>query len=547
MEPRTESLHAAHKALQRRDWPRALRAFEAAEDGEHPLGPDDLAAYSDAAWWLGRNDDALSLSKAAYRGFLADARAMEAAEAALDVAVIHFLRGDEPVAVGWVGRAAHLAHEVPEGPLHGYLLYLTEVEAGLGSPDPTAAIEAARQVQRFGERFDDPGLLAAGLNGEGRGLLRVSRVAEGIARLDESMVTVLEGRLTPELAGNLYCNTIAACYEVGDVSRMARWTELAMQWVGSLPAAVLFGGICRVHQTQLLVLRGEWGRAESEALQVTADLASISVANVAEAWYVVGECRRLRGSNAGAASAYGEAHVRGRDPQPGHALLRLQVGDVHGAITTIRTALAAADPWKRPAMNAALVEIGLAAGRVDEARIAAQELTQTAETLRTSGLTAMATSARGAVVLAAGEADDALGVLRDACRQWYELGAGYDAARVCVLLARAYAALDDKTSAGAEFERAEDVFTRLGAAPALAGLTELRGDRPTPGGLTGRELEVLRLVAAGWSNLRIAEELFISDRTVARHLSNIFRKLGVASRTQAARFALDAGLVRSAR
>lgn len=545
MDATTRLLRTGRQAYERHEWREACDTFDAVPD-DHAFEPDDLMAYSDAAWWLGRNDDALRLSEAAYQGYLEADRPAEAAEAAVEVAVIHGLRGDGPVAAGWVGRALHLAEDLPEGPLHGYLLYLTGVDAELGASDPSGAIGAAQQVQQLGRRFGDPNLVAAGLNGEGRALLRAGRVAEGMARIDEAMVTVLDGDLTPDIAGNLYCNTIAACYEVADLARMARWTELALSWVESLPAAVLFGGICRVHQTQLLVLHGKWARAESEALRVVDDLATISVANVAEAWYVVGECRRLRGDHVGAEAAYRESHARGRDPQPGQALLRLQAGDVHGAASSIRSALAAAEPWRRPAICAAAVEIGLAAGHGDDARAAAQELVATADRLGTSGLTALAVTAHGAVALHDGDGD-ALGVLRDACRQWYELGAEYEAARVCLLLARAYAALDDATSTAAELDRAQAVFERLGSTPGLGEVAALRGGRPAPGGLTEREIEVLLLVAEGRSNRGIADELFISDRTVARHVSNIFRKLGVESRTEAARFAVDHGLVRAAR
>ena len=124
-------------------------------------------------------------------------------------------------------------------------------------------------------------------------------------------------------------------------------------------------------------------------------------------------------------------------------------------------------------------------------------------------------------------------MLRDACRRWHELGAAYDAASTCVRLAEAYRALGDEASAAAEVARAEATYERLGA------------HRPvpeSPGGLTRRECEVLVLVADGRSNREIGESLFISNRTVARHLTNIFHKIGVTSRTQAARYAIDHGL-----
>ena len=236
-----------------------------------------------------------------------------------------------------------------------------------------------------------------------------------------------------------------------------------------------------------------------------------------------------------AADAYDEAHARGRDPQPGRALLRLQEGDPAGAATSVRVAMAAVapDPLRRAPLCAAAVEIAVAAGRLDDAAAAASELAETASTYATSGLEAMAAAARGAVLLAEDRAEEALPVLRDACRRWQELGAAYDAAGTCVRLAEAYRALDDDASAAAEVARAEAMYERLGAhrpAPDL------------PDGLTRREWEVLSLVADGRSNREIGERLYISDRTVARHLTNIFFKIGVTSRTQAARYAIDHGL-----
>jgi DNA-binding NarL/FixJ family response regulator len=292
--------------------------------------------------------------------------------------------------------------------------------------------------------------------------------------------------------------------------------------------------MCRVHRAQLQLLRGEWDDAERNALQVGADLDANRIDYAAEAWYVVAETRRLRGDPR-AGQAYDEAHARGRDPQPGRALLRLREGDPAGAATSVRAAMAAVgpDPLRRATLCAAAVEIAVAAGRLDHAAAAASELVATATTYATSGLEAMATRARGAVLLAEGRAEEALPVLRDASRRWHELGAAFDAAGTCVLLAAAYRALGDEESATTEMARAEATFERLGAHRPGQGL---------PDGLTRRECEVLTRVADGLSNRQIADALYISDRTVARHLTNIFTKIGVTSRTQAARYAMDHGM-----
>jgi DNA-binding NarL/FixJ family response regulator len=427
--------------------------------------------------------------------------------------------------------------EIPECPVHGYLLHVTEVEANLAAGQPVEAADAARRLQDLGRRLDRPDLIALGLNGEGRALIRSGHVVDGLRLLDEAMVTVLDGRLDPFASGTLFCHTIATCHAVADIRRMSRWIDLTEQWLATLPAAAAFGSMCQVHRAQLQLLRGEWDEAERNALQVATDLDANRVDYAAEAWYVVAEARRLRG-DPNTAEAYGEAHARGRDPQPGRALLRLQVGDQVGATTSVRAAMAAVgpDPLRRAPLCSAAVEIALAAERLDDAVAAAAELAATAATYATSGLQAMAAGARGAVLLAEGRAAEALAVLRDAYRRWHELGAAYEAAGTCVRLAVAYRALGDEASAAAEVARAEATYELLGAR---------RPRRELPDGLTRREGEVLTLVAEGQSNREIAEALYISDRTVARHLTNIYTKIGVTSRTRAARYAIDRGMTSS--
>lgn len=532
MDERSTTLTRARHAYAAQDWVTAAAHFDATAADR--LSPDDLAAYADAAWWLGRVEDNRRLNAAACGAFMADSRPVEAAWAAAMLGISHLGLGDEPQGMGWIGRAGRLLEGIPESPVHGFLLHITEVESSLMAGRPAAAVDAARRMQGLGRRLDQPDLMAMGLNGEGRALIASGLVVEGLKLLDEAMVTVLDGRLSAFVSGTLYCHTIATCREISDIRRMSRWVDLNEQWLASLPAAVAFGSMCRVHRAQLQLLRGEWDEAERSAMQVGADLDANRVDYAAEAWYVVAEARRLRGDPS-AADAYDEAHARGRDPQPGRALLRLQEGDPAGASTSVRAAVAAVGPdrLRRAPLHAAAVEIAVAAGRLDDAAAAASELAETASMYATSGLEAMAAAAHGTVLLAENRAEEALPVLRDACRRWHELGGAYDAAGTCVRLAEAYRALGDEASAAAEVAQAEATYERLGAH---------QRPRELPHGLTRRECEVLTLVADGRSNRQIGEALYISDRTVARHLTNIFTKIGVTSRTQAARYAMDTGI-----
>jgi DNA-binding NarL/FixJ family response regulator len=537
-----EVLEAARDAYRRHDWAGARVRFAAARAAGE-LAAGDLDALADAAWWLGDVAEASAVLEEAYRRHLDGGAPRPAAMAAIGIAVNAFLGGDGVVGSGWLGRAQRLLRDEPEHVEHGYLRYL-ELEGDLAGGDPAAVVAAARRVRDIGRRHADPNLVAAGDLFEGRALVKQGDMAEGMALLDEAMLAVLSGELDPEWAGNIYCHLMAAFHELADVRRAAEWTEATSRWLAGLPAAVLFTGICRVHRSQVMTRKGAWAQAEREAALVCQDLADLHVAGAAEGHYQLGELRRLRGDLAGAEAAYRRAHGLGRDPQPGLALLRLAQGRTATAAASIRAALTAAvhDRLARAQLCAAQVEIALAAGDAETAGRACDELTTTASTYGSSGLEAAALQARGALLLAGGRVEAALPTLRAACRRWRELDAPYDAARVRLLLAEAYRALGDADAATRELDAAEAAFERLGATLDAAGIAALRGRPALPGGLTGREAEVLALVAAGRSNREIAEALVLSPKTVARHLSNIFAKLGVTSRTQAAAYAYEHGL-----
>jgi DNA-binding CsgD family transcriptional regulator len=547
MDEVTGVLEAARDAYRRRDWARARERFTAAQAASE-LAPGDLEALGDAAWWLGEFEEASAALEEAYRRHLDEGRPGQAAMAAIGVAVNHFLRGDGVVGSGWVGRAQRLLRDQPESTEHGYLLYL-ELEGALDAGDAAAVTGDARRVRDIGRRHADANLVTAGNLFEGRMLVKQGRMAEGMALLDEAMLAVLSGELGPEWAGNIYCHLMAAFHELADVRRAAEWTEATARWLAGLPAAVLFTGICRVHRSQVLQRKGAWTQAEREAALVCQDLAELHVAGAAEGHYQVGEIRRLRGDLGGAEAAYRDAHRLGRDPQPGLALLRLAQGRAEAAAASVRAALTAVghDRLARARLCAAQVEIALAAGATETARQAAEELEQTASTYGSSGLEATALQARGAILLAEPRLEAALPTLRAACRRWQELDAPYDAARVRLLLAAAYQALGDTDAALLELDAAEAVFERLGAVLDAAVIPALRGRPVLPDGLTRREAEVLALVAAGRTNREIAATLVLSQKTVARHLSNIFVKIGVASRTQAAAYAYEHGLARPTR
>jgi ATP/maltotriose-dependent transcriptional regulator MalT len=536
-------LRGARLAYARRDWPAAYDDLKRLHERDG-LGTDDLYALGDAAWWLGLIRETLTLSEQCHQRFLDEGRLDRAATSALDIGFAWFLRGEPMLGSAWMGRAQRLLDGQPEGEQHGFLRWLGFDEA-LGRGDLDAALAIARDVQGRADRLGSVQLRTLGLLGEGTVAVRRGELEHGFTLLDEAMLPVIAGELRPEEAGYIYCQMIALCCEVADLERARHWTAVTQRWCESMASAVMFLGICRLHRIQLMRFGGDWATARSEVATACDELAEMNVSIVAEAHYEQGELRRLADDHQGAAAAYGRAAELGRDPEPGRSLLALATGDPTGALSSIRRALADAGdaPFRRAPLLAALVEIAVAAGDAASATEASAQLDAIARTYPTSGFTAAAAAARGRMLLLQGELDAALSSLTDACRRYLALRSPYETARVRLLLAEAYLALGDDT-AGAELDEAARTFTRLGPASLLERVEALR--RPTtPGGLTSREIEVLRCVAAGRTNKETATELVISDRTVARHLANVYVKLGVSTRTAAAAWAAEHGVVAS--
>lgn len=538
-----QCLNVARDAFARGDWGAAFEAFQAARAlGDLPA--DDWFALADSAWWLGLVDESLNAWEEAYRLYLRGAQPRRAAMSAMYLAAHSSERGDVATGSGWMSRMQRLLHDAPEGAEHGYPLYF-ETFAAMGSGELEGAADSARRMQEMGRRFDDPNLVALGVVGEGRAMIKQGRVAEGLALLDESMLAALSDELHPVWTGAVYCHLMDACRELAELRRASEWTHAAERWCDKIPDAALYRGICRVHRAQVLAVHGAWDQAEQEASRACADVIHLHVGTVAEGHYEIGEIRRLRGDLSGAEEAFKRAHELGRDPQPGLALVRLAQGRLDAAAVSIRSAVEGQtmDRLARAQLRVAQVEIALATGDMETALAASEDLQETASAYGSSGLEAAARQAKGAVLLAHGQAAEALITLRAACRLWQELDAKYNAAKTRILLAEAYEALEDNDAVALELDAACGAFERLGAAVDVQIVGRLQGRSVLPGGLTEREAEVLRLVAAGKKNREIASVLFISEKTVHRHLSNIFAKLGISSRTAATAYAFENGLV----
>jgi DNA-binding CsgD family transcriptional regulator/tetratricopeptide (TPR) repeat protein len=398
-----------------------------------------------------------------------------------------------------------------------------------------------------GERFLDPELTTLARIGQGRCLIYVGQIDEGVALLDEAMVAVGAQEISPIAVGDAYCTVIEGCHELFDIRRAHEWTAALTRWCDAQPDLVLYRGQCLVHRAEIMKLRGAWSDALEELTRAIERLASPTGPHVlGTASYLRGEVHLLRGELVDAEEAFRAANTLGRDPQPGLALLRLAQGHVDAADATIRRVLHEADdPITRARMLGPYVEIVLACGDdVVGARAASDELTGLAAELDKPFLRALSAQVTGAVLLAENDPNGALVSLRRAWRGWRELEVPYEAARSRVLIARACRVLGDDDGAEMELDAARSAFAELGATPDVALVASLSrlAAVSLPGGLTAREVEVLALVAKGLTNRDVARQLVISEKTVASHVSHIFTKLGLTSRAAATAYAYEHGL-----
>ncbi len=537
-----EELVRAREAYDRREW---MDAYDALSDvDDEALTAADFARLSTAAYLLGHHNDCVAASQRAYAAHLAAGDVPGAVRCAFWLVMALLEAGESAVASGWLGRAQRLLDELDEDVVErGYLL-VPLLLRHVGAGEYAGALDVAERVEAYGRRYRDADLLAHGCLARGRMYVYAGRVAEGLALLDEAMVAVSTGEVSPIFAGHLYCAMIEGCQEVADLDRAAEWTTRLTRWCGAQQGLVPFTGQCAVHRGQIMRVHGAFGEALEEFERAVARyLAAGSSGAAGLAWAERGEVLRIRGEYDAAEAAFAEARRLGHDPQPMLALLWLARGRTDAAVAAVRRLLSeTGTAVHRSRHLGAATEVLLAAGAVEEAAAAAEELDRLAESFGVDALRARAAYGSAGVALARGEPTRAVPVLRRAQQEWSRLGARHEAARTRVLLAQAFRELGDEGSALGELTAARRTFDDLGAVPDARAAADLALPA-TSGGLTAREVEVLRLVASGRSNPEIAADLVLSEKTVARHLSNIFTKLEVRTRTAAAAYAFEHHLV----
>jgi len=548
-----DSLEHARESYARHDWLDAFAALSAA-DAEQPLGGDDLERLAWSAAHSSHDDVMLTALERAYQAQLDEGAPEKAARHAFWLGFRLTAMGERGRGGAWLGRAERVLAELPrESAVRGYLL-VPAAYRHIATGKPDEAVRLMQTAAQIGDDLGDADLAALARCTEGRARVKKGELAAGLACFDEAMLVTSSGTVLPIVAGLVYCSMIANCNRIFALDRAREWTLALGELCASQPQFSTFAGTCEVHRCEVMQLGGQWREAIAQAERVCRRPPTASEPGMpADAHYQLGELHRLRGELADAEAAFRAASELGRDPQPGLSLLRLSQGRADAAASMLRRLLGSvSEPLERARFLPACVEISVALGDLEHATRACEELEQLAARFDMELLHALSQKARGTLQLSQDDAQSALPSLRKAFMAWQKLGAPHECARLRVLVARACRALGDDDGARLELDSARAVFEDLGALPDLAQLDAVqppdarRTGRATTHGLTERELQVLRLLAAGKTNKQIGRELFVSEKTVDRHVSNIFAKLGVGSRAAATAFAYEHGLIGSA-
>jgi DNA-binding SARP family transcriptional activator len=471
------ALARAREAIGRHAWGEAYDLLATA-DAAAELSPEDLELLAAAAFWSGPTQRCVDAHARAYSGYMDEHDRRGAARVAVQLALEYATRGSASVAAGWLKRAERLLEAEPECPEQGYFAY-THARFARAQGDLVAAFRGARRAAELGRRFGVRELEILGVNFQGYVLLAQGNIEHAWALIDEASAAAIAGELAPLAAGIVFCHTISACRDVGDLRRAAEWTDQFERWCDQTALPGFPSGDCRLHRAEVLRVKGAWMEAEREARLACDDLLGFQLnVEAAEAFYEIGEIRRRVGDEVGAEDAFRRAHELGWDPQPGLGLLMLGQGKTEAARRAIERAVSACtDCLSRMRLLPVWVEVTLAAGEPGPARSALADLENIAADYGSAAFQAAAAAARGSILLAEGDAGGARKSLQQAYHLWQELHAPYEVARARTVLAEAYRAEGDEEAAELELRAAASAFTRLGAMPDAHRAAELAAAR----------------------------------------------------------------------
>jgi class 3 adenylate cyclase len=475
------TVELGRNAMDRHAWAEAIEAFTQA-DREGGLEASDLEALGTAAWWAGQPDESTEALERAFAAYADAGRSSDAARVALTLGYQAFRRRAQSIAAGWMARAGQLLETDPESPSHARIAVFQSLGALMANRF-SEGIELADRAMELARNLHDPDSNFVAMSFKGMGLVFAGDWQAGLPLIDESAAAATSGQLGLRAASDIYCNTIAACRNAGDLQRARQWAEEGERWmrrqaVGGYP------GICRVHRAELNRLRGRWPEAEQQARQACEELERFGLLDaVAYAHTEVGEVRFRMGDLDGAAEAFERAYEYGYDPQPGMSLLHLARGEIDEAKRSIGRALAAtegidghADRATRARLLPAQIDIALAAGDLETAGPAVTELESIAADFQRPVFEAGALTARGELFLGEARPSEASPLLGRSWRLWQETDLPYESAQARLHYAEALAAEGDQTTARRDLRAARGVFERLGARLDLARVDALLGE-----------------------------------------------------------------------
>ncbi|MGQ0604016.1 MAG: LuxR C-terminal-related transcriptional regulator [Anaerolineales bacterium] len=559
-----DPVSAGREALARGTWGEARACFEAALRVAETA--EALEGLGIAAWWQDDATVTFDARERAYRLYRQREDFQGAARMATNLAYDYYsFRGEYAIASGWLQRAHRLLEGLDLVPEQGLLAIFEGYFALMLNHDTAKARRLGEQAAQIGDRLKviDIEMLALALEGLAR--VCAGDIAEGMRCLDESTTAAVSGEMTdPDACATACCYLIYACERVRDYNRAAQWCAYVKVITTRWKYPLLFS-YCRVHYASVLIWRGDWAEAEATLVMATNELVATRPAEAVEGIMRLADLRRRQGRFDETATllAQGETHpfrmLGGNLALLGRAALALDQGDPAGAVDMAERflrGLPAEDHTERPAALELLVLAQTARGDRAQAQTALTELNAIASAVATEPFLATARFAAGLVAAADGEYEAAFHHFEDAVDLYHRNGALFEVARARIQLARSLLALGRNQAAERQAGEAIETFQQLGAVPegtrAAALLHEIEStpqassDKTSDvAGLTPRELDVLRLIAAGKSNQEIAAELVLSVRTVERHISNIYEKVGASgavARATATAFALRHGL-----
>lgn len=537
-------LKKGQEAFQQQAWGEAYALLSSANHNAS-LNPHNLKKLARAAYLIGKESDFIDAMKGAHHKFLDKDNAVEAANCAFWLGMILFNQGEYAQGGGWMARAGRLVEDSGQDCAEQGFLLVPQALQHLREGNTENAQNLFNQAGKIGKQFDNPDLMALSRLGGGQALIQQKNIDTGTTLFDEAMVAVVSGEISPIVSGIVYCAVIDTCQKIYDWARAREWTAALSHWCDSQPDLIPYRGQCLVRRAEIKQLNGQWPDALEEAQQACNLPRPSHPPATGEAFYRQGELYRLQGKFSQAEAAYRRAGQEGRKPQPGLALLRLAQNrndDAEAAIRRMEEEKE--DTIKRSKILPAYIDIMLAANQIQKVEEAAKELSHIAKNLHAPFLQAIAARAEGSIQLANEKIETALSKLNYAWTLLNDIGAIYESARCRVLIGLASRKIGDNDTAKIAFDAAKKTFQDLGAAPDVSRVKSIQDTTSDHShGLTPREREVLTILATGKTNKAIASELFISERTVDRHVSNILAKLNVPSRAAATAYAYEHNMI----